>query len=129
MSIVRATFSARPVKEDGPGWYHGSVNKLLLSVEAGDWWRESGQTSQHTARSVLSQGCTEARMALAWGKGPRSLAHSSAGHGWVLVLGAGLDGQPLPNTSSSQPQLRNLPSHPPEQPLVFTRLASLAGQA
>lgn len=77
------------------------------------------------AEPRLHRGQDDPRM----GKGPRSLAHSSAGHGWVLVLGTELDRQPLPNTSSSQPQLRNLPSRPPEQPLVFKRPASLAGQA
>lgn len=36
---------------------------------------------------------------------PWSLALSSAGHGWISVLDAGLDEWSLPNTASSQPQL------------------------
>lgn len=84
------------------------IHKRLLLMEA----RDSGRRDRWVATCACCLEHTEPGRTLHSSQGdphvserPWCLALSSAGHGWMSVLDAGLDEWSLPNTASSQPQL------------------------
>lgn len=57
MSVVRATVSVIPMKEDGPGQYHGLFHQQNAPLDGGEgqWKRQVGGHPMDAAWNMLSQ--------------------------------------------------------------------------